>query len=653
MSREIVLGNGDILVSLDKVGQVRDFYFPLVGSENHIDVDCWHKIGVWIDGQFSWLNSPEWQHSVNYQPEAPASNIIALNERLETELRFLDLVYNEKNIFIRKLVIKNLSNKKRTVKIFFNQQFQIYETSIGNTAFYEPYEKAIIHYKGRRVFLISGKLNGESFNDYSVGLSRTEGKEGTWRDAENGELSKNPIEHGSVDSTLGFTATPDANETFELFYWIAAGKTLNETKELNDYIKQKTPEHLIESTQDFWSAWINKPELDFNQLDKNLIELFKKSLFVIRVHADNRGGIIASGDGEMLQYGRDTYGYIWPRDASFAAMALDTVGYFDVTQRFFEFCNNVLSPDGYFLHKYLPDQSLGSSWHPWIKNGEKRLPIQEDETALVLCALRKHYELAKDLEFIERIYNSLIKKSADFLVDFRDNKTKLPLPSYDLWERLFGISTFTAAAVSAALSSAGYFAKILGKEKDEEKYKTASEEIKNGILNYLWNEKENYFYKLIEIKGEKILHDNTVDISSFYGIFNFDILDINDEKMAKAVRVVESELKCKTAVGGIARFKNDDYHRAPGETPGNPWFITTLWLAQYYIKLAKKKDDLKKADEFLNWSANNTLSSGILPEQLNPFTGASLSASPLTWSHAEFVITIIFYLQKLKELKEK
>ena len=39
------------------------------------------------------------------------------------------------------------------------------------------------------------------------------------------------------------------------------------------------------------------------------------------------------------------------------------------------------------MHKYNPDGSVGSSWHPWCgSDGLLQLPIQEDETALTLFA---------------------------------------------------------------------------------------------------------------------------------------------------------------------------------------------------------------------------------------------------------------------------
>lgn len=47
------------------------------------------------------------------------------------------------------------------------------------------------------------------------------------------------------------------------------------------------------------------------------------------------------------------------------------------------------------MHKYNPDSSVGSSWHPWVDGqGKKQLAIQEDETALVLYTLWHHHKLA-------------------------------------------------------------------------------------------------------------------------------------------------------------------------------------------------------------------------------------------------------------------
>jgi GH15 family glucan-1,4-alpha-glucosidase len=106
----------------------------------------------------------------------------------------------------------------------------------------------------------------------------------------------------------------------------------------------------------------------------------------------------------------------------------------------------------------------------------------------------------------------------------------------------------------------------------------------------------------------------------------------------------------KTEVGGIARYYNDQYRRVSLDTPGNPWFISTLRLARWYIAVASKFDELTQAMALLQWTAKNAASSGALPEQLDPYSGKPISAMPLLWSHAEFVIAVCEYVNKFQEL---
>jgi len=118
----------------------------------------------------------------------------------------------------------------------------------------------------------------------------------------------------------------------------------------------------------------------------------------------------------------------------------------------------------------------------------------------------------------------------------------------------------------------------------------------------------------------------------------------------EAVKNTISRLTVKTSVGGIARYEGDHYFRSADDIPGNPWVITSLWLAQYHISLAKSESDLAPVKDWLSSAVKSALPTGILPEQLHVHTGAPLSATPLAWSHAEFVTTVIQYLQKLEEL---
>jgi len=84
--------------------------------------------------------------------------------------------------------------------------------------------------------------------------------------------------------------------------------------------------------------------------------------------------------------------------------------------------------------------------------------------------------------------------------------------------------------------------------------------------------------------------------------------------------------------------------------PGNPWFITTLWLADWYAVIAQEPEDLKPALKLLEWVASHALPSGVLAEQVNPYTNAPLSVSPLTWSHAAYIATVQSYLEAAARL---
>ncbi len=648
MPKPIILSNGNLLIGFDAKAQVRDFYYPYVGLENHTGGHLVHRLGVWVDNNFSWFDDPNWSISLGYQVDTLVSRVTAQNDSLGVKIDFEDAVYNEKDIFIRQVKVTNLWDHPRLIKFFFHQQFELYESHRKDTAYYDPNHQAVIHYKGRRVFLINSSCEGRSFDDYSTGLFNLENREGTFKDAEDGILAKNPIEHGQVDSVIGFSLNLDPAQSKTLHYWVCGAKVISDALELNQYVLDKTAPYLLKTTSDFWHAWTNRQNFNFYDLDPTHIDLFKKSLLITRTHVDNRGGILASCDSDMLQYGRDNYSYVWPRDGAFSVMALDRAGDHEVARRFFQFCSDVVRPEGYFMHKYRPDLSLGSSWHPWVRNDQPQLPIQEDETALVIFALWKHYELTRDLEFIEGLYNSLIKKCGDFMVSYRDPQTGLPLGSYDIWEQDYATHTYTASTVFAALESAAKFAQLLGKSDHAARYRIAAGQIKSGIQKYLYDDKEGYFYKSIDLNTVDQSINRTIDASSSYSVYKFGILDPFDDRLARSFSTTLYHLGLTTLIGGIARFEGDWYYRSATDVPGNPWIITTLWLAQYYLAQVRRKEDLASVRRLLTWVVKHAMPSGVLSEQLDPHTGAQISAAPLTWSHSEYVTTILDYIEKIK-----
>lgn len=658
MARALVLGNGNLTVLLDTDGVVRDIYYPHVGLENHVNGSM-HRIGVWWDGNFSWLNGVDWKVKISYENRSMLGQIIYEHKQQDIKVVVRAVVYNELPIFVRGVTFYNNNKKIKKIKVFFGQEFSISETKMKNTGFFDPTKNAVIHYKGRRVFLVNASCPNGGIDDYTVGVYNFEGKGGSYIDAEDGQLTKNAVEHGPVDSVIGVSVDCEGLDTVEVYYWLCAAKNMEEVYELNEVVLQKSAHGVLHSTTAFWQAWAETKQINFHGLPEPVIKTYYDSLFVLRAHLDHKGGIVASLDSDMLLYGKDSYTYVWPRDAAFVAIALDKAGYSSITKKFYEFCQEVIHSDGYLHHRFQPDHSLGSTWQSsiiqkdWLKNKILQLPIQEDETATVIFGLWQHYKHSNDIEFIEMLYKNFIEKAVDFMMEFRDKYTGLPIQSYDLWEEVSGVSTYTCAAVCGALLAASRFATILGKYNHAHTYTQAVNELVKAMKSYLYDPELNSFVRGIRVDGLSVKKMRAIDSSALFGLWYYEVLDKNDPMFLGTQKAVQEHLHNDAGIGGYYRYQNDQYYKVPGSDRSNIWIVTTLWELQRKIKFCENIEELLKLAGEFNWVVDRLDQIPVMAEQYNPYTGEALSAAPLAWSHSCYVETVLAYLERVEELGGK
>lgn len=641
MSRPIVLGNGAMLVGLDKDGLVHDFYYPYVGLEDHInEKNMHHKIGIWVDGKFSWLDDGTWRTVLDYEEDSMVSTVRAVNDSLKIALEFHDFIDSTLNAFCRNVHVVNNSDKPRSVRVFFHQLFQISNSNRGDTALFEPNGNYILDYKGRRCFIIYAQnTNGQPFDQYSVGVHGIEGKEGTFKDAEDGELSGHPVEHGMVDSTIRLNLELPALSSKRVHYWIVAAATHHEALKVHTVLLGDGFTKRYEKTQKYWTEWLQTGKAEIKNIPSKHLVGFKKSLFIMKSHMDRRGSILASGDSEMLNYARDNYSYCWPRDACYVLWPLIRMGYKDEPRAFFEFARDVLTEEGSLMHKFQPDRAVGSTWHPLVHRGSPELAIQEDETAIVLFMLHEYLQISADEDFVHRMYDTLIQPAANFMENFIDKKTKLPHASYDLWEEKFSTSTYTAAITYAGLMSASKMADMFEYPDDAIRWQTVAQDIQEEAQKVFFSKQKQFFIKgfLLDDKGKKQI-DDTIDVSSLYGAVMFGLFPIESDAVKKSMATLESQLLNQSPSGGLPRYEYDQYC-APQDNKykGNPWFVTTLWLAQLYNEMGQPK----KAKPLVDWVQSHMMKSGVLSEQIDPSTSEFRSVAPLIWSHAEFTNTLL------------
>ena len=642
--RDIPVGNGSLLVNFDDKYQIRDIYFPHVGQENHTEGFPF-RFGVWADGKFSWVFSDGWTRGLTYLPETLVTNVVLENASLGLRIECNDTVASHDNIFLRRISVNDTLGSERKVRVFLHHDFRIYENKVGDTALYDPETQAMIHYKKHRYFLINTEPH---FDAFATGRKAFRDQEGTWRDAEDGELSRGVVTEGSVDSTIAMYLNLKANGSQEFFYWIAAGTSYKEVQTLNEHVLRRRPEKYLDYTANYWRAWVNKNGTDFENLPAEVVELYKRSLLIARTQIDNGGAILAANDSDVAERATDHYSYLWTRDGAFVANAYDQAGYSQLSRRFFEFCSRIVSPKGYFLQKYNADGTLASGWHPcWnTAEGKPMVPIQEDETALVIWALWENYHRYRDIELAHRLYRSMIVSCANFMAEFRHPDLKLPAPSWNLWEDRRGIHTFTCSTVVGGLRAAARFASLFGETDNEAKYHAAADEIVDAMRTHLYDKNLGRFLRGLLFQNDHAYEPDPIIDASMFGTFYFGAFAPDDPMVVNTMAAIENHL---TVTGGIARFENDGYMRTSNTVVGNAWFICTLWLAEYYIAIAQTRYDLDKALAIL-LAMTKQKPSGVLAEQLDPTTGEYASVAPLTWSHSTYVATVHSYLRRRHEL---
>ncbi len=316
MPRDIPVGNGRLLVTFDDRYQVRDIYFPHVGQENHAGAGpC--RFGVHADlpgrggSQLFWTSDPAWTIRQRYLRETLTTSVSLDHRDLKIAMYCNDVVDFNRNILVRKIKVKNLARHERVARIFHHQGLHMGGTNIGNTAYFDPELRSIVHYHGKRYLMVTFWAGGEQrIDEYATGTSGFGGAEGTWRDAEDGHLQGNPIAQGAVDSTIAHHVqlAPDGERT--VYMVMIAAESREELIELHRWTVKHSPQGVIDRTTAYWRLWVGGTNINFGNLPNDVVDLFKRSLLVLRTQIDNGGAIIAANDSDIMQFARDTYSYM-------------------------------------------------------------------------------------------------------------------------------------------------------------------------------------------------------------------------------------------------------------------------------------------------------------------------------------------------------
>jgi glucoamylase len=384
--------------------------------------------------------------------------------------------------------------------------------------------------------------------------------------------------------------------------------------------------------------------------------VYRSSLLVLAASEDkrHRGAYIAA-PGFPWAFGFDrqiapefgSYALVWPRDLYQIATGLLAAGDDDGAHRALDFMLAVQQqPDGHLA------QNTRVTGEPYWTS------VQLDETAAPML-------LAWQLNRTDRSTLDGLRRAAEFMVSYPN----APFTEQERWENQSGYSPATIAAEIAGLVCLADLLTRTGDTTSAARYLAIADDWASKIEGWTATSTgplsaEPYYLRLTKDGNPNAgttynLGDNnvgevdqrTVVDPSFLELVRLGIRPATDPVIRNTIAVVDRELGEQTPAGQLwHRFTSDGYGEqadggpwnviwpTPTRTFGRLWPIFAGERGEYEL-LAGEPAAARGRLETIAATANSGL---MLPEQVwdnqsgHPGTG-STSATPLAWTHAQYV----------------
>lgn len=285
--------------------------------------------------------------------------------------------------------------------------------------------------------------------------------------------------------------------------------------------------------------------------------------------------------------------YVWPRDASTAAVALATIGQSAAALANLSYLQRVQSPDGWFQARYDPitgqspddrtRQLDGVGWALWATDQVRRVLTSGADQAVASLA-------------------DLVRRSTALILQITDHGRQLPPAGPDYWEVSERVVTLaTVAMLAAGLEAATHLLPILG---DDPAPAAAA-------LQGLDRLREQHFAGF-----PRHADGDDPDVSVVFTMPPF--REAGSPRSLEALLALEPRIT--RPAGGLA----------PGvgwRDDGISWTPETALVALAYAASGKDSN----AAFFLMWLRDHRTAAGSLPEKVLA-SGAPAAVAPLSWT---------------------
>ena len=631
---DAIIGNKKIIASYTEKGELQRLCYPEVDGRQFID---YFQTGVKInDSNLIYLHQDiNNKYSQEYIENTNILKTNIKNTYFNFNIEQIDFALVDKNIIVKKYIFKNNNSVDLDTKFIINSKILSNDLERFGSRIVD---KGIIQYNHNYAMAIFSNKNlyGHKLNDVQSTLQSA-----VIRDKDYIGMSSEI----AISYDIG-VIHPGEQQELNIFILVNENQDIEE--KIQKCVKLNTNTE-FENVKNYWNLYVenhSKIKIESNKSDfyKKLLEIYNRTilLFPLLIN-DETGGIVAALELDENRTKSGCYAYCWPRDSIFITRAFDLLKMEEETEKFYNvFCKKTQSNNGMWEQRFYTDGTLAPCWG-----------YQIDETASVIYGVYDHYKHTKDNKFLEENLK-MCEKATEFLFAYTENLLNIDEEdlvkkelqekykkhfditkhvSYDLWEMNEGVHLYS---LSSIISGFECMKKIYETIDNKQENLRLKQEKRNKIVlklnKYIQLLKEYIEDNLIDKDTKTLkrnLKDNNMDISVIGAVYPFNVFNPNEKVIKNTVDKINMTLRTHTS--GYLRFEYDNYMGG-----NNPWIITTLWMALYYIKI----NDLDNAKKCFSFVVNTSLKHGFLAEQVNNDDKNFKWVIGLGWSHAMFIIVL-------------
>ena len=631
---DAIIGNKKIIASYTEKGELQRLCYPEVDGRQFID---YFQTGVKInDSNLIYLHQDiNNKYSQEYIENTNILKTNIKNTYFNFNIEQIDFALIDQNIIVKKYIFKNNNSVDLDTKFIINSKILSNDLERFGSRIVD---KGIIQYNHNYAMAIFSNKNlyGHKLNDVQSTLQSAV------------IMDKDYIGMSNEIAISYNIGVIHPGEQQELNIFILVNENHDIEEKIQKCVKLNTDIE-FENVKNYWNLYVenhSKIKIESNKSDfyKKLLEIYNRTilLFPLLIN-DETGGIVAALELDENRTKSGCYAYCWPRDSIFITRAFDLLKMEEETEKFYNvFCKKTQSDNGMWEQRFYTDGTLAPCWG-----------YQIDETASVIYGVYDHYKHTKDNKFLEENLK-MCEKATEFLFAYTENLLNIDEEdlvkkelqekykkyfeitkhvSYDLWEMNEGVHLYSLSSIISGLECMKKIYETIDNKQENLRLK---QEKRNKIalkLNKYIQLLKDYIEDNLIDKNTKTLKrnlkDNNMDISVIGAVYPFNVFNPNEKVIKNTVDKINMTLRTHTS--GYLRFEYDNYMGG-----NNPWIITTLWMALYYIKI----NDLDNAKKCFSFVVNTSLRHGFLAEQVNNDDKNFKWVIGLGWSHAMFIIVL-------------